>query len=785
MLFSCGRVIPEVERMEKNQGTRTVELTARMGAGSKAVVSTSGAVSWADGDKLGVYTSADAIRTFNIKGHSGAVATFAAELQDGENPIEIAVFPKSAFKYYIAGTATISYPSSYNYSEGAMLSPMAAESHNGNLAFAHLGGLISVDCNDVPAEAASFRITAPGRKITGDFYISPGQEMAATSRPSDSDNTATVSFSPGTTTRRFNVPVPAGSYPTITAGFYDAAGQLIYDWTLLEGVSIAAGDMFLREPTFAEINGTKISAASTRIGLITDSTTGAGIPGVPVTDGYSYTTTDANGVYQFVAHENARCVYPSVPAAYDVPLGADGEPHFWKTGSYRNDWTLTPRAEAWDDFTIVSFSDVHFWNKGASQKEEVNMYNSRTLPDLNAYIATLDDKLILFNTGDLVTNVSQKLAAAKAEFAKIKKNGVTVPMFPTIGNHDFNNSYTSTLECTSDWFEVFGPLDYSINVGKAHIVSMNNIQYAGNNSGGYGKSIQYTKGLTDEQWEWLQADLATVAAKSTTMLILCVHAPVTNHDDQHAEDIRNLLKTFAESHIFSGHSHYNAHRQYADGKNSMYTGRLAEEHNQPPLGGVWRAGLANDGAPNAYHVYKISGNTIESQIYKAIGSEDASLQMRLYDGNASYHAPATDSYNGNEDIPGSGKLYFDWDTVWQNSEGFSTKGKLIARVFDAGTRGINVKVYCNTGGVRTPMTPCSKTHRDQCAYSFFINGGSLNGSMSATWAQAYYQVKSYGFWYCDMPSGDDWKVEVEFTEPSGTRHYESSTIQKDYSGFAW
>ena len=83
------------------------------------------------------------------------------------------------------------------------------------------------------------------------------------------------------------------------------------------------------------------------------------------------------------------------------------------------------------------------------------------------------------------------------------------------------------------------------------------------------------------------------------------------------------------------------------------------------------------------------------------------------------------------------------------------------------------------------MTRCDNTHRDQCSYSFFINGGALNGNLSDGWAQAYYQVRTPGYWYCDMPSGNDWKVEVEFVEPSGSRWYESSTIQTDYTGFAW
>ena len=54
------------------------------------------------------------------------------------------------------------------------------------------------------------------------------------------------------------------------------------------------------------INGTSIESTNTLVGLITDSKTGKGIAGVPVTDGYSFTTTDANGVYQFKANRHCR-----------------------------------------------------------------------------------------------------------------------------------------------------------------------------------------------------------------------------------------------------------------------------------------------------------------------------------------------------------------------------------------------------------------------------------------------------------------------------------------------
>ena len=71
------------------------------------------------------------------------------------------------------------------------------------------------------------------------------------------------------------------------------------------------------------INGTQISEGMNAVGLVSDASTGQGIPGIPVTDGYSYVVTDANGVYQMAANRYTRNIYLSVPSDYRIPLDPD------------------------------------------------------------------------------------------------------------------------------------------------------------------------------------------------------------------------------------------------------------------------------------------------------------------------------------------------------------------------------------------------------------------------------------------------------------------------------
>ena len=117
-----------------------------------------------------------------------------------------------------------------------------------------------------------------------------------------------------------------------------------------------------------EINGTAILETNNLVGLISDSSTGKGIPGVVVSDGYSVVQTDANGVYQFKGSRYAMSVFISVPSGYQVPLDAANKPVFYKVGIIknsvnRNDFTLAPLAESEENFTLVAIGDPQCANQ--------------------------------------------------------------------------------------------------------------------------------------------------------------------------------------------------------------------------------------------------------------------------------------------------------------------------------------------------------------------------------------------------------------------------------------
>lgn len=247
LVLSCGKTSPAGE--EAAVGTVPVTLRAGFAGESKAAVTSAGAVTWTAGDQIGVYTSAGKIRAFDLNSGAGtASATFISDLPAGEEPSDLAIYPKSSFKSLSGSSVTVNYPATYTYSANAMHSPMAAIPTAGTLAFHHMGGLIQVVCNPVPAEATAFHLVCKDMRIVGNFTTTVAADMVVASYSSADNTKCRINFEAvADEAKTFNVPVPTGEYASIYAYFTDAGGNKIREWQVLKDVTVNAGDMFVRE----------------------------------------------------------------------------------------------------------------------------------------------------------------------------------------------------------------------------------------------------------------------------------------------------------------------------------------------------------------------------------------------------------------------------------------------------------------------------------------------------------------------------------------------------------
>ena len=529
------------------------------------------------------------------------------------------------------------------------------------------------------------------------------------------------------------------------------------------------GDVYLDPNRFGYLNNTELVEEYNLRGLITDQD-GKPIKGVAVSDGYDVVTTDANGVYQFAAHQDARLLSVSVPAEYEIPY-KNNRPDFWvpidpTEYEIRTDFTFKKRASSADNFTIFSLADTH-----VKTAEHYERFSTETMTDLeqlvgsgnynkNSFAVILGD--IVFDSYEQVENVKTSLVNSP------------VPVFPCFGNHDCSSSVgESELDLISKYQQHFGPVDYSFNIGKAHVVFMKDMIYEGKSPYGT-EGHNYAQGILDHQLEWLKKDLAAVEDKENKLIIMCVHIPLrgTGNGSKNYRAVVNEMLKFKEAHVLSGHHHgvYN----HIPSSDKTVGGKNFYDHNQVAAAGSWwRSHLNPDGSPNGYMVYNINGNTVADYAYKGT-NQDAGYQMRVYDGGVEYSAPFP-WWN-----------YNNWtQTFLWSSLGMDLTGKFVVHVFNADTRDWVVNFVQN--GVSTPMTRTSSAWYDVASYAFaayytdWSSGGKERYST---------KVESTNFWYIDAPSGKlaqekDWYIEAIHTVNGKSVRYTASQLHDKFTGFPY
>ena len=528
------------------------------------------------------------------------------------------------------------------------------------------------------------------------------------------------------------------------------------------------GDVYLDPNRFGYLNNTQLVEEYNLRGLITDQA-GKPIKGVAVSDGYDVAVTDANGVYQFAAHQDARILSVSVPAEYEIPY-KDNRPDFWVAidptdYEIRTDFTFTKRASSSDNFTIFSLADTH-----VKTADHYKRFSTETMTDLetlvsegnfnqNSFAVILGD--IVFDSYDQVENVKTSLVNSP------------VPVFPCFGNHDCSSSVGETeLDLISKYQQHFGPVDYSFNIGKAHVVFMKNMIYEGKERYGT-EGHYYVQGILDHQLEWLKKDLEAVEDKENKLIIMCVHIPLrgSSNTSKNYKAVVNEMLEFKEAHVLSGHHHgvYN----HIPSSDVTVGGKTFYDHNQVAAAGSWwKSHLNPDGSPNGYMVYNINGNTVGDYAFKGTNQEEG-YQMRVYDGGVTYSSPGILGYD-------NWTQRFKWSDL-----GMNLSGKFIVHVFNADTRDWVVNFVQN--GVATPMTRTTSAWYDMASYAF----AAYHTNWASGGKERYSEkVANTNFWYIDAPSGNpskekDWYVEAIHTVSGKSVRYTASQLHNKFTGFPY
>lgn len=534
-----------------------------------------------------------------------------------------------------------------------------------------------------------------------------------------------------------------------------------------------------------EINGTRLEDGINAYGLITDAKTGKGIPGVPVTDGYSFVTTDENGVYQMSANRYCRNIYYSLPSGYGVALDGDTHlPAFYSTAAFdykkqnRNDFELVPDDSMSDGFTYVAIGDPQVTNAS-----HVDRFINETLSDLKNTLKTSQasdkyENVIACTMGDIIHDTPNMWASMKSAMSNIEDSNGYIPIFQSIGNHDHDAKESTQYAAVANYISHFGPTDYSLNIGNVHIVTLESVICKSTT----GKTWSYNGGFTATQLKWLKEDLSFVDEKENKLIILNVHIPFREgktsgggliNKDKYYDDVLKLLTEFKEAHIMSGHRHLTqnwVHSSYVcKGGLPVY-----EHMHAAACGSFWSCHSNLDGSPNAYSIYEIKNSSVVDWVEKSVGY-DFDFQMRVYDGNQVYTGTNGYEYTWyGGGIGGSSNI---------KAKGYSAlQGCFVAEVWNDDNVYWKVELFQNGSKVadlkRVPDGQCSNA----CSSSYYFNELNKNGS-------DYVISENCHYWYYKPESGypsseQNWEIRATQTIPSSgtTNVYSASAFQKDYAG---
>lgn len=289
---------------------------------------------------------------------------------------------------------------------------------------------------------------------------------------------------------------------------------------------------------------------------------GEGVPGVVVSDGFACAVTDKKGLFTIESPypERASFAFASVPSGYE-PLLVNGLPVFFaKLPSYVKDVPreaiieLKKAERSQDNHKMFITADLQVRPFESKWAEQIAFRTYDTAGDCFREMRDIADAsscpCYSVCLGDLVFNTPESFEKYN-EWGK----GIGFPFYAVIGNHDHVPSGNHNDDSAAKKYEdVFGPRNYSVNIGGVHYVTLDNVLFEETDG-----KMDYVGGLEDAVLEWLTQDMSHVD-KSTPVFIFS-HIPFAAMAA--VANVRNntrmlsLLSSYKEVYLWAGHVHEN------------------------------------------------------------------------------------------------------------------------------------------------------------------------------------------------------------------------------------
>ena len=372
-----------------------------------------------------------------------------------------------------------------------------------------------------------------------------------------------------------------------------------------------------------------------------------GVPNVLISDGVRFAKTDKAGDYSLDIADEA-IIFVVKPSGYKTPVSKTNLPLFYyihqpngspaglryggiaPTGPLPEqiDFPLIPQDEP-SVFEAILFADTQ-----PQSEVELDYIRTDVVTELIG-----SDAAFGMTMGDIAFDDLSLLPRLNAIIAQIG-----IPWYNVPGNHELNLLAENDRYSLETFKSIYGPPYYSFNVGGAHFVVLDNIEYKGNGesdpadvrgSGGY------IANFGRAQLDWLKADLKNVADEA--LVFVTMHSPlataISDGPGVTTQDRRELFKLLSgRKNLYSvaGHTHTTEHVYF--GKDEGFRGPGEFHHHiLAAVSGSWWSGpfddrgvpttWQRDGTPNGYHVLSVDG--AKASVRFKAASDTADFQMNI------------------------------------------------------------------------------------------------------------------------------------------------------------
>ena len=305
--FSCSQ-----EEFENSgwKGNITVNATFEgAGTDTRTTVNDEYKILWQDTDALGLFCSNAESNYSNTKleyasGAGQTSATFNGNKPSGETAV-FSIYPYQQNMSVSGNTLTMTLPATLTNYNGSSNGPMYAKVTNPDnlsaLSFKHMAAMIKLTINKIPAEATTFKIIA-SNNIAGTCTVdlTAADPILTVASNGSKEITASFTASNDIKSRNFYIPLPTGTYSSITAQLTNGSDKVYFTKTLNDKI-LGRRDILVVPPLdCVVVDATTPSALSTALAdsknLPQEAPTAATVTDIAVSGSFNTTSGSNDGI---------------------------------------------------------------------------------------------------------------------------------------------------------------------------------------------------------------------------------------------------------------------------------------------------------------------------------------------------------------------------------------------------------------------------------------------------------------------------------------------------------